>query len=214
MTKTILAVSLAAIFAVSMIMNASAIPITGLATTSIKDNKNTYQQVTFTLDDKVVTDGTVFGGYAFFTSAGDVVAVTSHKGAYDSKGQKFDDPSTTFALCNPGQISAGLCGPEWHTHVVKPIADSHCAIAAVGALTFEQPSTHVKIKDKVITLVNIKKGTRSFTNSLTATPEDFIVGNSVVNPNPVTSSGIGVPFDLKPVFDGDALVAVCIEPLA
>jgi hypothetical protein len=211
-TKTILSVSLAVIFTVSMILSASA--ITGLANTSIRDNAKTYQKVIFTLDDSVVTDGTIFGGYAFFTTDGDVVAVTSHKGAYDSKGQKFDDPNTTFALCNPGQLSAGLCGPEWHTHVVKPVADPHCAIAAVGALTYEQPSSHVKIKDNTITLDNVKKGTRTFTNSITSDPEEFIVGNSAVDPNPVTSSGIGVPFDLTPAFEGDTLAAVCIGPLA
>lgn len=135
-------------------------------------------------------------------------------GAYDSAGQQFDNPAITFALCSPDQLGAGLCGPEWHSHLVKPISNSLCPIAAVGALTFEEPSATVVAKHDSIKVVNVKKGIKSFTESVSGTTTDFTAGNSAVNPNPVTGVGVGVPFDLTPVFDGDDLTAICIGPEA
>jgi len=40
---------------------------------------------------------------------------------------------------------------------------------------------------------------------LTGSPDDFTVGNTAVDPNPVTGSGIGVPFNLTTEFDGGNL---------
>jgi hypothetical protein len=134
-------------------------------------------------------------------------------GAYDSAGQQYDDPAITFALCSPEQLDAGLCGPEWHSHLVKPVSDSVCAIAKVGALTFEEPSATVVANQDNIKVVNVKKGIKSFTESVTNTPTDFTAGNSAVNPNPVTGDGVGVPFDLTPVFDDGSLQAICIGPV-
>ena len=215
MTKTVLlGATLAAVFAVMMFASPMANAITGLVDTEVKDNKNTYQKITFSLADDVITDGTnTFGGYAVFTDGGDVIAVTSHKGAYDSAGQQYDNPAITFALCSPEQLDAGLCGPEWHSHLVKPAGDNVCAIAKVGALTFEEPSATVVANQDNIKVVNVKKGTKSFTESVTNTPTDFTAGKSAVVPNPVTGDGVGIPFDLNPVFDGDTLQAICIGPV-
>ncbi|QLH04715.1 hypothetical protein C5F49_04855 [Nitrosopumilus oxyclinae] len=213
MTKTVLlGAILAAVFTVMMFASPMADAITGLLDTEVKDNKNTYQKITFSLAGDVVTDGSDFGGYAIFTEGGDVIAVTSHMGAYDSAGQQFDDPAITFALCSPEQLGAGLCGPEWHSHLVKPVANSLCQIASVGALTFEEPSATVVANQDNIKVVNVKKGTNSFTESVTGTATDFTAGNSAVVPNPVTGVGVGVPFDLTPVFDDDVLQAICIGP--
>lgn len=213
MTKKILVgITLAAVFTVMMFVSPMADAITGLVETEIKDNKNTFQKVTFSLTGDVVTDGTDFGGYAIFTEEGDVLAVTSHKGAYDSAGQQFDDPAVTFALCSPEQLNAGLCGSEWHSHLVKPASSDLCQIAKVGALTFEQPSATVVANQDNIKVVNVKKDTSSFTESVTGIPTNFTVGNSAINPNPVTGVGVGVPFDLTPVFVDDSLAAICIGP--
>lgn len=213
MTKTVLlGATLAAVFTVMMFASPMADAITGLVDTEVKDNKNTYQKITFSLAGDVVTNGDDFGGYAIFTEDGDVIAVTSHMGAYDSAGQQFDNPLITFALCSPEQLGAGLCGPEWHSHLVQPVENSLCQIAAVGALTFEEPSAAVVANQDNIKVVNVNKGTSSFTESVTGTATDFTAGNSAVNPNPVTGDGVGVPFDLTPVFDGDDLAAICIGP--
>ena len=214
MTKTVLlGATLAAVFTVMMFASPMADAITGLVETEVKDNKNTYQKITFSLADDVITDGTdTFGGYAVFTDGGDVIAVTSHMGAYDSAGQQYDNPAITFALCSPEQLDAGLCGPEWHSHLVKPVGSDLCAIAQVGALTFEEPSATVVANQDNIKVVNVKKGTKSFTESVTGLPTDFTAAKSAVDPNPVTGNGVGVPFDLNPVFIDGVLNAICIGP--
>jgi hypothetical protein len=213
MTKTVLlGATLAAVFTVMLFASPMADAITGLVETEVKDNKNTYQKITFSLADDVITDGTdTFGGYAVFTDGGDVIAVTSHMGAYDSAGQQYDDPAITFALCSPEQLDAGLCGPEWHSHLVKPADSDLCAIAQVGALTFEEPSATVVANQDNIKVVNVKKGTKSFTNSVSGLSTEFTVASSAVDPHPLSGQA-GVPFDLNPVFIDGALNAICIGP--
>lgn len=133
-------------------------------------------------------------------------------GAYDSAGQQFDDPVITFALCSPEQLDAGLCGPKWHSHLVKQVDSDLCQIASVGALTFKEPSATVVGNQDGVKVVNVKKGIKSFTESVTGNSTDFTVGNSAVDPNPVTGNGVGIPFDLTPVFVDDGLAAICIGP--
>jgi len=212
MTKTILlGITIAAVFVIGFAVFADA--ITGLAITDIKQNKNGFQKITFSLVEDAKIAGEDFGGYAIFTVGGDVIAVTSHQGAFDSEAQ--GSPGGTFALCSAAQVLAGLCGPEWHTHLVKPVGSALCSIAAVGGLTFEEPSKNVKVKDSDISISNIKKGTSSFTESVTGSATAFTVGASQVSPNPVTGVGDGVPFDLVPVFSGGGgLLAICIGPAA
>ena len=211
--KILLGITLAVVFAMSFAVFADA--ITGLKNTDIKQNNNAFQKITFSLVEDAKINGEDFGGYAVFTTSGDVIAVTSHRGAYDNEAQSFDDPSVTFALCSPAQLNAGLCGPEWHTHLVKPVGTALCSIAAVGSLTFEEPSSNVNVKDSDISVSNVKKGTSSFTNSVSGSALAFTVGASQVSPNPVTGVGDGVPFDLVPVFDGGGnLLVICIGPAA
>ena len=211
MTKTILlGITIAAVFAIGFAVFADA--ITGLANTDIKQNSNGFQKITFSLVEDAKIAGEDFGGYAIFTTGGDVIAVTSHQGAFDSEAQ--GSPGGTFVLCSPAQVASGLCGPEWHTHLVKPVGSALCSIAAVGSLTFEEPSKNVNVKDSDIAISNVKKGTSSFTNSVSGSALAFTVGASQVSPNPVTGVGDGVPFDLVPVFDNGNLLAICIGPAA
>ena len=208
--KILLGITFAAVFAMGFAVFADA--ITGLANTDIKQNNNGFQKITFSLVEDAKIAGEDFGGYAIFTTGGDVIAVTSHQGAFDSEAQ--GSPGGTFALCSPAQVTAGLCGPEWHTHLVKPVGSALCSIAAVGSLTFEEPSSNVNVKDSDISISNVKKGTSSFTNSISGSALAFTVGASQVSPNPVTGVGDGVPFDLVPVFDNGDLLAICIGPAA
>ena len=208
--KILLGITFAAVFAMGFAIFADA--ITGLNNTDIKQNNNAFQKITFSLVEDAKIAGEDFGGYAIFTTGGDVIAVTSHQGAFDSEAQ--GSPGGTFALCSPAQVTAGLCGPEWHTHLVKPVGSALCSIAAVGSLTFEEPSSNVNVKDSDIAISNVKKGTSSFTNSISGSALAFTVGASQVSPNPVTGVGDGVPFDLVPVFDNGNLLAICIGPAA
>ena len=189
--------------------------ITGLTSTTVTNNTTDYD-IDFTLSGPVVTDGSDFGGYAVFTNSGDVIAVTSHKGVYDNEAQAYPNKNKTFDVCNKGNVNAGYCDATWHTHMVKPVGHSACVIAAVGALTFEQPSTSVIISGNVITVEGVPIGTISYTNSIDGTATDFTAGATHTSPNPVTNSGDGVGFPLVGVFDGKAkdknLVAICIGP--
>jgi len=213
MTKTILlGITLAVVFAMGFAVFADA--ITGLANTSINQDNNKFKKITFSLVEDVKINGEDFGGYAVFTTGGDVIAVTSHQGAYDSETQSFPQKRATFALCNGGQVNAGFCGPIWHTHLVKPVGTALCQIAAIGGLTFEQPSNEVKVKNSNISFKNVQKGTSSFTESVSGAATDFTVGATQVSPNPVTGVGDGVAFDLVPVFDNGNLLAICIGPAA
>ncbi|KAF6242058.1 hypothetical protein C6988_10305 [Nitrosopumilus sp. b1] len=203
MNKKILGASIAAVFAVALVSSPiMADAITDLVKTKIKIDDDEYKKIEFKLAEKVPVNGEVFGGYAIFTD-GDVIVVTSHQGAYDSEAQDFDNEETTFALCTPEQLAAGLCGPEWHSHLVKPISHPRCEFAAVGALTFEEPSDDTKAKGKKIKLKEIEIGTDEFTNSITGTEQDFTAGHP--------TSPDGVAFDLNAAFNGDgSLAAVCI----
>lgn len=203
MNKKILGVSIATVLAVALVGSPiMADAITELVKTKIKIKDDEYKKIEFKLAEKVPLNGEVFGGYAIFTD-GDVIAVTSHQGAYDSEAQDFDNDETTFALCNPAQLAAGLCGPEWHSHLVQPVSHPRCEFAAVGALTFEEPSDDTKTKGTKIKLKEIEIGTDEFTNSLTGDEQDFTAGHP--------TSSDGVAFDLNAAFDdGGSLVAVCI----
>lgn len=195
---------LAAIFTITAISSPLlAEAITGLASTEVEVEDSNIKKIVFELTGDVITDGSDFGGYAVFTSGGDVLAVTSHKGAYDNETQSFPKKGTTFALCNAGQLNAGFCDATWHTHLVKPTGSEHCGFAAIGALTFEEPSQSVQVVGNKIILEGVPIATTEFTNSVDGEDLDFTVG---------TPDNVGVAFDLQPIFvDGD-LAAICIVP--
>lgn len=210
MNKLVLGLSLAAVLTVVLISSpVVADAITDLVQTTVHDNKAKYSKISFELGDDVPVNGEVFGGYAIFTD-GHVIAVTSHKGAFDSETQLFDDETTTFALCSPEQLVQGLCGPEWHTHLVEPVSHNRCDFAAIGALTFEEPSSKLRIKANEILLQNTNKETSSFTNSITGTVQDFTVGQPV-DADSTSVEFDGVAFDLNAAFNSSGnLVAICI----
>jgi len=108
-------------------------------------------------------------------------------------------------------------GPEWHTHLAKTVITDACQIAAVGTVTFEEPSATVVAKHDNIKVVNVKKGTLPFTDAVSGAEMEFTAGSSAVDPNPV-SGELGVVFPLVPVF-GDpevpaSLQVICMGPPA
>ena len=224
-TKTILGISLAAVFAVAIMTQASAIEqtITPLADTEVKDNKNTYQKITFSLVEEVKLNGEDFGGYAIFTTDGtspedvrDAIAVTTHGPIfYDSEAQiaPTEEQIAVDPYPGPAVVCTGdgnACGPEPHTHLVKAVPSAVCQIAAVGAATFEEPSATVVAKHDNIKVINVQKGTSTFTDAVSGEQIDFTVGANPVDPNPV-SGQLGVAFPLVPVPTDDGLV-ICIGP--
>jgi hypothetical protein len=221
----IFSIALMAIVAIAITPLASAV-FTGLDETEVEIEDGAYKKIKFESDDDIINTPDIFGGYAIFTTDGDVIAATSHAGFYDSEvqgdGGNLDAPIIDFpgpaALCS----STTGCGGEWHVHLVKPAGNALCQIAAVGELTYEEPSENTELLShkkkafvKGIQINNIPIGTDSYTEALSGANTDFTVGATAVDPNPV-SGELGVAFPLVPVFsnpsDPSTLLAVCIGP--
>jgi len=150
-----------------------------------------YQGIVFKSLDAIPTDGTVFGGYAISTSD-DIIAVTSHAGFLDSIAQ----------------LDAN--DPIWHTHLVQASENVSCEIVAVDALSLEEPSVMVKVRDTAILVKSIANGTSKYTDALSGEPLEFTVGTHThVEPDrPNGSTGLveSISFDLNVTEDG----TICI----
>ena len=217
-TKTILAVSFAAVFAIGVISLPAFAADFGqphLTKTKLTIDGDKYSKIEFKTDGKIPKTG-AFGGYAILTD-GDVIAVTSHQGAFDSETQTWPAPGVTFGLCGAPALAAGHCGPVWHSHLVTPTSDARCATGlAIGGLTHEEPTSKVKVKGSKITLEKIPLGTSGFTESVSG-----IVGTLFTAGLPVDSDGLtgattpgvfdGVEFPLTPVGAGPTF-GICIGP--
>ena len=212
-TKILLGLTLVAVLTMAVMSPAVAEAITGIKKTEIKVKNDEIKKLKFQLEDKVPT--TPFGGYALFTTGGDVIAITSHAGFFDSTGQQAPTASqianqvgAIAAVCTVTDVA---CGNEWHAHLVKPVANPLCGFAAVGELTYNQPTDKLKIAGKNIVAKGIDIGDEGFVGALSGLLQDFTVG----------TPGDSAAFDLDPV---DALgntitnpadlAAICIVPTA
>ena len=172
----------------------------------------------FKTADKVPKDGSgVFGGYAVFTDGpwSEVIAVTAHDRFFDSETQQAPTLTPDLLISVSAAVCANAdpgCGGVWHTHIVKPVANGLCALAAVGGLSFQEPSESVKISGKKITIKGVDIGEQIYLESISSTGMVFTVGNPV-DFDPSTSEFNGAAFDLNPTFDGSGNLVVCIGPL-
>jgi hypothetical protein len=208
-TKTILAVSMAAVLTMVIAFPVVAEAISPLKKSNVDyDEDVAYEEIHFLTQSKVNNEIDVFGGYAIFTE-GHVVAVTSHAGFFDSTAQ--DPPALTpliqfagpAAVCNPADTG---CGAEWHSHVVVPDTTSpYCNFASIAELTYEEPSERIVIGGPNIHLKNTDIGTNSFTQALAGGPGDFMVGNP---------TGASAHFNLYPAVMPAGLKAVCITDVS
>ena len=220
MTKTVLlGLTLVAVLAMAVAFPAVADAITGIKKTEVKVKNGEITKLKFQLDDKVPKHP--FGGYALFTEDGSVIAITSHEGFFDSTGQQAPTASqiaqpvgAIAAVCNVTDVA---CGNEWHAHLVNPVTgpldendDPICGFAAVGELTYNQPTDKLKIAGKNILARGIDIGNEGFVGAISGALMDFTVGNP---------TDMSAAFDLDPVdANGDtitkpaALAAVCIVP--
>ena len=212
--KVLLGLTLVAVLAMAVAFPAVADAITGIKKTEIKVKNDEIKKLRFQLEDKVPT--TPFGGYALFTTGGDVIAITSHAGFFDSTGQQAptsaqvaNQVGAIAAICNVTDVA---CGNEWHAHLVKPVANPLCSFAAVGELTYDQPTDKLRIDGKNIIARGIDIGDEGFVGALSGLLQDFAVG---------TPDGGSAAFDLDPVdatgttiTDPADLAAICIVPTA
>lgn len=140
-------------------------------------------------DDAV---GSAFG-YGVLTDQGTdaVMVTTTHAGVLDSETQN-GDPND----------------PIWHNHYVRlgtvPQCDGVSANSTgVIDITFEQPGD-VEVSGQTADL-NDLPNSFSGTNALTNASMSSSPGSNVQN---------GASFNLVPVFDGDALQAVCVNDIS
>lgn len=220
-TKTILGISITALIAVMVIpvMAADTDPITPLKKTELSIHDDEYKKIKFKTDGKVNT-GNVFGGYAIVT-AGDVIAVTSHPGFYDSEVQ--DAPSEGPAVIDPFDGVAQVCTPtdsgcgaEWHGHLVKGVPDARCALGvAIGDLTFKEPNHKTKEKMKDLELKGIQFGDQNLVGAASGISKDFTVGLPTDAPF-IPGFQYSAEFDLTPLLNeaGTELTGICIGPKA
>jgi hypothetical protein len=217
--KTVLAISMAAIFTLAVAVPLNAEAILDLVQTEIKIKDGEISKLRFEATDKIESDP--FGGYAILTDADPVTAIafTSHGGFYDSivqgPGDNLDTPHVDFpgkaALCS----TPTGCGPEWHVHIVEPAVDLRCASGlAVGELTWEEPSERQKVAGANLIARSIPLGDNTYEAALAGGDRTFDAGTNI----DTAQAGLAFPltgiFTQTDPFDPTSLVGVCIGPLA
>ena len=183
-TTTILAISLAAVFALSMV----ALPLAEAAGHLVLDKSKIDMNSDVIKKAEIKTAGTIpeintapsFFGYAVITD-GVLVAATTHDGFYDSETQDMDAPD-------------GI----WHTHMVKATDETECASGlAVAKISFEE-NGKVKVSKNKIKFSDISRDALDLTNALDTTAEEFQLGqpNGVVASFTISTVGAGETFEV------------------
>ncbi|NIP62454.1 MAG: hypothetical protein GWN01_16915 [Nitrosopumilaceae archaeon] len=187
MTKTILGLTFAAVFTISMIATASAMPSTfdQIRKAALSVNDDLLKLLDVTAGDKIPT-GTIAHGYGVFTdNPGVAIVTTTHPGVLDSEDQ------------------SSASDPVWHNHVV--LLDTKSSVCPSGIqvedLTLESPGeTLVKGSAAKIAGVDLGEYTGQFANTPIKTGTISGGTDSVVS------------FELDPIFDEGDLTAVCVVP--
>ncbi|MDH3657679.1 MAG: hypothetical protein OEM77_06040 [Nitrosopumilus sp.] len=196
MTKTILAISVAAIFAIGMLSMPLGIAdamgnFLDMKKVTVKTDSSEVEKAIFLTKGQIPTDGTggAFGyGYITDASLSAIAVTTTHDGFYDSETQDENNP-----------------GPIWHNHYVSLIQDDTdiaCSGLQVENISFQEPGD-VDVWNKVASMEDIPyyfAANHSLTN-------DLVVYNA--DPN----IGAAVSFTIDPV-DADGVTITTIEDLA
>ncbi|QUC65372.1 hypothetical protein NsoK4_03770 [Nitrosopumilus sp. K4] len=212
--KILLGATITATFAVLMFASPLASAITSLTGGNLDVTGTAIDSVTFDVSPGTIdTLGNDFGGYGVLTD-GTLVVVTSHKGVYDSEGQTHPNKHVTFDVCNQGLVTAGFCGPEWHTHMVDlaPETTGTCnpnvgvgyPALEVANLSWEEATSQLTIDAQSITVEGVPSS-QSLISSISGTSETWNTGNI---------AGALVDFDLRGAIDGDGNLHVCVENIA
>lgn len=203
MTKTILAISIAAILTIA----AFALPI-GVADavgdfldvkrTHVITDSSEFEKAGFFTEAKVSTDGSDGAfGYGIISGAGlEAIAVTTtHGGVLDSVAQ------------------ADAADPVFHNHYValhdsQSVGTTYCPGLEIRDITFEEPGD-VDVKNKRVVMEDVPyyfAGTHSLSGANISFLADENVGNAVsFTIDPVDSTGNTNPNDIQ---------AVCINDVA
>ena len=184
-TKTIMGISLAAIFAVTMIASQT-VSADGshldLIESEIKMNSDaiTEAEIETAGDIPEINTDPSFFGYAIVTD-GVLVAATTHNGFFDSETQDEENPDGV-----------------WHVHMVEATTDTACASGvAIARVSFEENGT-VEVEDDEIEFSDISRDALDLTNALTGDVEEFKLGqpNGVVASFTISTVGAGETFEV------------------
>jgi len=197
-SKRILGVSLAAVFAISLLGSVYASGHLTIDSASVTATPTEIKKALIHTSEKIPKDGTPFGygivtdgsfGPGFPGVPADVIVATTHPGVLDSEKQK-------------GKISSA----KWHNHYVKIGAGPDCPTVQVLDISYESPGK-VKVKGDKIEIQDVPLGT--------------IGTHFGLAPNSVTSfttgeyAGAVASFALSTIPDGSGgLKAVCVDGLS
>ncbi len=204
-TKTILGISLAAIFAVTMIASQTVIAsghFLDVEKSEIEMNSATITQAKLKTSGEIpepVDGASSFFGYGVLTAKSPtndspVLAVaTTHTGFCDSTEQV----PALVGTFDPA------CSGIWHTHAVELTSDTECTTPfAVKRISF-QPNGDVDVDDNTVEISDISRATGLMLDNVLGIPgEDFTLGQ----PN-----GQIVSFKISAIFA--PAFEVCIEPI-
>jgi len=210
--KAILGISLAAIFAVTMIASQTVSAdehFLDVEKLEMEMNSEAITQAKLKTGDIPATDETSWFGYVVLTNHGDWLAATTHEGFCDSEVQT-DKGSV------PSLGDADACPGDWHIHMVTPAAEPNAACVdedknpnglAVGRISWEE-NGELDIDDNTVEFSDASRGELSLKNVVGADPEVFELGQP---------DGVVASFEIRPEFvDNDAptigtLLGVCLD---
>jgi len=191
-TKTILGISLAAVFAISLLGSAYATGYLTIESASVTATPTEITKAKIYTGEKIPKKGEALFGYGIVTSGTDLVVATTHAGVLDSQKQKGDPMS-----------------PKWHNHYVKLAEDVGCEDPVTNPLglrvvdiSYESPGK-VNVKGDKIELKDVPLGTDIPTHI-------GIAPNAVSAATTGTYGGAVTSFELRGIADPTYGIGVCV----
>jgi hypothetical protein len=203
-TRTILGISLAAVFAVSMIASQTVIAdghFLSIEKSKIDMNSDAIKKAEIKTDGKIPsTADASWYGYVVLTNHGDWLAATTHTGFCDSEVQT--DKASVPSLDDG-------CSGDWHIHMVTPAEVTGCELEdvnddglAVGRISYEE-NGKLKVKKDKVEFKDASRDTLDLKNVLGIDPEEFTLGQP---------DGVVASFNIRPVGTfGELDFAVCLD---
>jgi hypothetical protein len=208
-TKSILGISLIAVFAVSMIASQTVLAdghFLSIEKSKIEMNSDAIKKAEIKTDGKIpsTTDASWYG-YAVLTNHGDLLAATTHVGFCDSVVQTTAD--------NVPSLGGADCSGDWHIHMVTPVENIDCVSGtnenglSIGAISYEE-NGKLKVKKDKVEFKDASRDTLNLINVLTGDSEEFTLGQ----PDGIVASfNIRAEFENPGTPDLSELVAVCLD---
>ena len=203
MTRTILAISIAAILTVGALALPAGVDAVGsfldVKRAAVLTDSSEFEKAMIAAEDKIPTDGSDGAfGYGIISGAGlEAIAVTTtHAGVLDSEAQ------------------ADVNDPVFHNHYValqdsQDVGTTYCPGLEVRDITFQEPGD-VEIKNKRVIMEDVPyyfAGTHSLSDDPISFLADESVGAAVsFTIDPVDATGATNPVDIQAVCINDVML--------